>query len=516
MRITFRLFAVVAPFTLATSMALPAQARANPTSFSSQSATQDHRTERLDLRVGQRLNLEGGGSLILRRGGVLEIIGMNGLVARSFRDATIVQDQSGVVWIISSGQRVRAGVPSEVVTRDHRTTVVTRDHRTTPPEVLAPTDKPLDLRLGQRFNLEGGGSLILRPGGVLEIIGMNGLVARSFRDATIVEDESGVVWIISSGQRVRAGVPSRIVTRDHRTTGETRDHRTTAPEVLAPTDKPVDLRLGQRFNLDGGGSLILRRGGVLEFINMNGLVARSFRDATIVEDESGVVWIISSGQRVRAGVPSRGVTRDHRTTAPEVLAPTDKPVDLRLGQRFNLEGGGSLILRRGGVLEIIGMNGLVASSFRDATVVEDESGTVWIISSGQRVRAGVASEGVVRPHVRELLEQSPAFGGPIPPSDSSGSATQDHRTRRLDLRLGQRLNLEGGSSLILRPGGVLEYITMNGLVARSFRDATIVEDGSGVVWIVLSASAFDPAKCIPWTVLCEVTERPVEAGVLQR
>jgi hypothetical protein len=84
-----------------------------------------------------------------------------------------------------------------------------------------------------------------------------------------------------------------------------RDHRTTAPEVLAPTETRIVLRVGQQFNLDRGSSLILRRGGILEFINMNGLVERSFREATIVEDDSGVIWIISGGQRVRAGIPQR-------------------------------------------------------------------------------------------------------------------------------------------------------------------------------------------------------------------
>lgn len=70
---------------------------------------------------------------------------------------------------------------------------------------------------------------------------------------------------------------------------------------MAPTEKQLNPRIGQRLNLVGGNFLILRPGGVLEFINMNGLVARRFEEATIIEDGSGEVWILSGGQRVRAG-----------------------------------------------------------------------------------------------------------------------------------------------------------------------------------------------------------------------
>jgi D-lyxose ketol-isomerase len=479
MPITVRFLAVVAPFALATTMALPSPARAtdasslegSSTSPSSMGAIRDQQTPvlaptgtRRDLRVGQRLNLDGGTSLILRPGGVLEIINMNGLVARSFEGATIIEDESGMVWILSGAQRVRAGrVP--LTSPSSRRAV--RDHRTTAPELVAPSGRQHDLRVGQRLNLDGGASLILRPGGALEYINMNGLVARTFRGATIVEDESGVIWIISSGQRVRAGV---LTTRDHRTSSHdaTRDHRTPAQEMLRPPDKRHDLRVGQRLNLDGGSSLILRPGGVLEIVGMNGLVARSFREATIVEDESGVVWIISGGQRVRGGVLSKGTVRDHRTTAPEMVAPTETRRDLRVDQRLNLDGGASLILRLGGALEFVNMNGLVARSFQGATIIEDESGVVWILSGAQRVRAGVLSKGTVRDHRTTAPEM-------VAPTE----------TRR-DLRVGQRLNLDGGKSLILRLGGILEYIEMNGLVARSFREATIVEDESGVIWIICS------------------------------
>lgn len=95
-------------------------------------------------------------------------------------------------------------IADDKLTRPSQATV--RDHRTTEPQVVAPSEKRLNLRIGQPLKLAGGKSLILRPGGILEIVGKDGLVDRRFRDATIIEDRSGVIWILAARKRWRVGL----------------------------------------------------------------------------------------------------------------------------------------------------------------------------------------------------------------------------------------------------------------------------------------------------------------------
>jgi hypothetical protein len=78
-----------------------------------------------------------------------------------------------------------------------------------PQQVLPQGETRLTLRPGQRLNLVGGDYILLRPDGILEIVEMNGLVVRRLRNASAVRDRSGTVWVVSGGQRIRAGALGR-------------------------------------------------------------------------------------------------------------------------------------------------------------------------------------------------------------------------------------------------------------------------------------------------------------------